>query len=98
MIDVENFEINVTVGNVQNMKCGIKVSVNMKLQGVKTVKIIEFMYVPQAVKKLLRVSRLVSKCTTMGDTQDKMIIEKGGVSMILDARKCKKKHYFLLEG
>ena len=35
----------------------------------------------------MRVSRLVSKGTTMGSTQDKIIIKKNGVSMILDARK-----------
>ena len=39
----------------------------------------------------LRASRLVSKCVTMGATQDKMIIKKSGVSMILDVIKCQNK-------
>ena len=32
MTDVEKGNINVTVGNVQNMKCKLKGSVKMKLQ------------------------------------------------------------------
>ena len=34
MTDVERCEINVTVGNVQKMKCKLKGSVNMKFQNV----------------------------------------------------------------
>ena len=40
---------------------------------------------------LLRLSRIVSKGVTMGDTQDKIIINNNRVSMNLDARKSKKK-------
>ena len=50
MTDVENFNINVTVGNDQKMKCEIEGSVNMKLQYGKMVKLTEVLYVPQAVK------------------------------------------------
>ena len=45
-------------------------------------KLTKFLYVPQAVKKLLRISTLISKGATMGDTQDKTTIKKNGVSMI----------------
>ena len=75
------------MGNVQKMKCELKGSVKMKLQYGITVKLTKVLYVPQAVKKLLRLSRLVSKGSAMGATQDKTIIKKNGVSMILDARK-----------
>ena len=53
------------------------------------VNLTEVLYVPQSVKNLLSVSRLVSKGVTMGDTQDKMTIKKNGVSMILDEIKGK---------
>ena len=46
-------------------------------------------YVPQAVKNLFRVSRFLSKGATMGDTQDKMTINKNDVNIILDSRKGK---------
>ena len=68
MTDVEKCEINVTVGNGQKMKCGLKGSVNMKLQDAQTVKLTEVLYVPQAVKNLLRISSIVSKGATMGGT------------------------------
>ena len=69
------------------MKCDLKGSVNMNMQDGKMVKLTEVMYMPQSVEKLLSVSRLVSKGATMGANQDKIIIKKNGVSMILDARK-----------
>ena len=50
-------------------------------------KLIEVLYVPQALNNLLSVSRILSKGATMGATQDKMTIKKNGVRMILDARK-----------
>ena len=50
-----------------------KVLVNMKMQGVETVKLAKVLYVPQTVKKMLSVSRLVLKGATTGATQDKMI-------------------------
>ena len=84
---VEKCDINVTVGNNRKMKCRLKGSVKMKLQDGKTVKLTKVLYVPQSVKNLLIVSRLVSKGSTMGGTWDKMIIKKNGVSMILSAKK-----------
>ena len=47
MAYIERCGINVTVGNVQNMKCKLKGSVNMKFQDGKTVNITKFLYVPQ---------------------------------------------------
>ena len=85
MTDVEKYEINVTVGNDQKMKCDLKVSVNMKLKDGQKMKLTEVLYVPQAVKNLLRVSRLLSKGATIGATQDNH--KENGVSVILDARK-----------
>ena len=74
-----------------------KVSVNMKLQDGQTVKLTQVLYLPQAVENLLIVKTLISKGSTMRATQDKMIVKKNGVGMILDARKGKKKHDVLLE-
>ena len=87
MTDVEKCDINVTVGNGHKMKCELKGSVNMKLQYGKTEKLTEVVYVTQALKNQLSVSRLVSKGAKMGATQEKMIIKNNGVSMTLDARK-----------
>ena len=50
------------------------------------VKLTGVLYVPQEVKNLLIVSRILSKGATMGATQDKLTIKKNGVKMILDAR------------
>ena len=44
----------------------------MKLQYGQTVKITEVLYMPQDVKNLLSVSRLVSKGATVGDTRYKI--------------------------
>ena len=52
-------------------------------------KLTKVLCVPQAVKNLLIVSRIVSKGSTMGYTQYKRTINKNGVSMILDTRKGK---------
>ena len=54
-------------------------------------KLTEVLYAPQALEKLLSISRLIQKGATMGATQEKMIIKKNGVSMTLDARKGKKR-------
>ena len=59
MADVNKCEINVTVGNDQKMKCELKGSVNMKTKGGEKVKLTKLLYVPQADKKILSVSRLV---------------------------------------
>ena len=59
MTDVEKCEINFTVGNRQKMKCELKGSVNMKLKYGQMVKLTRVLYVYQAVKKLLSVSRIV---------------------------------------
>ena len=75
--------------NGQKMKCEIKFLVNMKLKGGETVKITKVIYIPQAVKNILSVWRLISKVTMMGATQDKITIKKNGVNMILDAIKGK---------
>ena len=69
------------------MKYDLKVSVKMNLQDGQTVKLIEVLYVPQTVKNLLSLSRLISKGATMGSTQDKIIIEKNRVGMYLDKSK-----------
>ena len=87
MTYVEQYEINFTVVNGQKMKSGLKRSVNMKFQYGQTVKLTKVLYITQAVKNILRVSRLMSKGSKMGATQDKVITKKNGVSVILDARK-----------
>ena len=69
------------------MKCELKGSVNMKFHYGKTVKLTKVMYVTQAEKNLLSVSRLIPKGTTMGDNQDKITIKINGVSVIVDASK-----------
>ena len=69
------------------MKCGLKGSVNMKFQDGKTVNITKALYVPQALKNILSVSRLMPKGATMGATQDKITMTKNGVSVVLDAIK-----------
>ena len=69
---VEKCEINVTVRNSQNMKYNLKGSVNRKMQVKENVKLTNVMYIPQSVKNLLSVSRLISKVTTMGDNQDNL--------------------------
>ena len=61
----------------------------MKLQGGETVNLTEVLYVPQAVKNIIRVSRLVSRVSTMGDSKDKTKIKKVGVRLNLDTRKGK---------
>ena len=52
------------------------------------VNLTEVIYVSQADKNILIVSRIISKGDTMGDTEDKLTT-KNGVNMILDARKGK---------
>ena len=76
-----------TVVNGKKMKVELKSSVNMKLKGEETFSMTKVLYVPQTVKNIFRVSRIASKGSTMGDTQDKMAIKKNGFNMILDARK-----------
>ena len=76
MTDVKKCDINVTVVNGQKMKYELKGSVNMKIQDGQTVKLTEVLYVPQAVKNILSVSRLVYKGATMRFTQGKMTIKR----------------------
>ena len=57
------------------------------MQGGETVKLNEVLYVPQALKNILSVSRLVSKVSKMGSTKDNTTIKKEGVSMKLYERK-----------
>ena len=69
------------------MKCELRVSVNMNFQYGQTVKLTS----TSKCENLLRVSRIASKSATMGATQNKIIIKKNGVGMILDASKGQKK-------
>ena len=89
MTDIKKCEINATVGNGQKIKCELEGSVNMKLKGGEMVKTNKVLYGTQTVNNLLILSRLVSKGSAMGATQDKINIMKNGVNMILDARKDK---------
>ena len=89
MTNIEKYEIDVTFEKGQKMKFELKVSVNMKLKLEETVNLAEVLYVPQAVKNILSIFRLVSKGATMGDTQDKMTTKKNGVNIILNAVKGK---------
>ena len=47
MIDIEKYEIDVTVGNDQKMNCNLKGSVNIKLKGRETVKLTEVYTYPK---------------------------------------------------
>ena len=95
MKDFEKCEINVTLVNGQKMKCELKGLVNMNMQGRETVKLTKALYVPQVVKKLLIISRLVSKGATVEATQEKISTKKTDVSMIIDARKGKNENMML---
>ena len=77
------------VRNVQKMKYDIKGTVNMKLQLEETFNLNGVLYVPQTVKNILRVPRLIPKGTTMGNTKDKITTKKNGISMNLNAREQK---------
>ena len=55
MTNIEECKIIVTVRNGNNMKCKLKGTVNIKIQGGKTVKLTEVQYVPQAVKNIVNV-------------------------------------------
>ena len=66
--DVKKCEINVTVGNGQNMKCEIRGLVNMKTQGRETINLAKVLYVPQSFNNLLSLSMNISKGDTMGVT------------------------------
>ena len=74
MTDVEKCNINVTVENGKSMKCKLKGLIKMMMEGSETVKLIKVLFVPQAVKNLLRVSSLVSNGSTMEATQDRTTI------------------------
>ena len=71
------------------MKCELKGTVNMNLQGGETVKLTEVLYVPQAVKNILSISEHIPKGPTMGYNKEKNTTKKGGVNMTLDTRKGK---------
>ena len=86
MTDVEKCEINVTVGNGQKMKCELKVSVNRKLQDGQTVTLTKVLYVPQTVN-VFECIKVCFKVRHDRATNDKIIIKKNKVSMILDTRK-----------
>ena len=61
----------------------------MKLKGVETFKLNEIIHVPQAVKNIMSILRLISKGSTMGKNKDKTAIKKIGISMTMNARKGK---------
>ena len=48
MTYVKKYKINVTVGNDHDMKCDLKGSVKMKMQGRETTNLIEVLYVAQS--------------------------------------------------
>ena len=62
--NIEECNIGVTVVNIQKMKCELKVTVNMNLQGGETFKLTEVLYILQSAKNILSVSRLISKVKT----------------------------------
>ena len=70
--EVEKCDFNITVGNGHKMKCKLKRYINMKLKYGKTVKLTEVLYMPQDVKNILSVSKLVSKGVTMGPLRTKL--------------------------
>ena len=69
------------------MKCDLNGIVNKKLQGRETTRFTEVLYVPQAVKNILSILRILSKVAIIGATKYKITIKENGVNMILDARK-----------
>ena len=62
----------------------------MKLQGEKKVNFNYVLYVPHAVKNLLRALMLVEKGATMVYTKAKINIKKNGISVTMNARKKEK--------
>ena len=58
------------------MECELKGYVKMKFKDGKMVNLTKVLYVPQAAKNLLSVSRVMSKGANMGATQDKITIKK----------------------
>ena len=48
------------------MKCELKITVNIKLKGGEKLKLDNVLYIPQAVKNILSVSRIVANGATMG--------------------------------
>ena len=83
LTNIEECNIDVTVVNGQKMKCDIKGKVHMKLQGGETLKFNDVLYVPQEVKNIISMSRLVLKGATMWATKDKITIKKIGVNIIV---------------
>ena len=89
LTNIEECKIDVRVRNGQNMKCELKGTVNMKLQGGKTLQLNSVLYATQSVKNIMSVLRIIPKGATTGATKDKITIKKNGVNMILDTRKGK---------
>ena len=81
MTNIGESKIDVIVLNGHNIKCKLKGTVNIKLQGVEKFKLTEVLYSPQVVKNILSGSRLISKRSTMGSTKDKMTIKKCGINV-----------------
>ena len=76
MKNIEEFKIYVTVRTGQKMKCELKGTVNMNIKGGEMVNLTEVLYVPQAVKNLLSVSRLAPKRFMIGAIKDKTTIKR----------------------
>ena len=87
MTNIEECNIDATVGNGKKVNCELRGTVNMTLQAGEMFNFTEVLYVPQAVKNILSISRLALKGATMGVTKDKTTTNENGINMILDARK-----------
>ena len=98
MTDIEKCEINVIMGNGQKMKCGLKGSVNKKLKVGETVKLTRFIYITQAVKNILSISRLISKEPRWGVLKKNYHKEKHHQHDTRCKKKKKRNHDVLLEG
>ena len=53
------------------------------------VKLNDVLYIPQSVKNIMSILRLVAKGATMGATKDRMTIKKNGINIIMDKLKGK---------
>ena len=69
------------------MKYKLKLLVNVKLQGVEKFKLDHVLYVLQAVKNLLSLSRLMEKGGTMDSMKDNMTMSKNFISVNLNSIK-----------
>ena len=87
LTNIEEWNIDATVGNGHKIKCDIKGKVNMKLQWEEKVKFNVFLYVLQANNKVMSILRIIYKGVKMGATNYNMNIKKNGVNINIDSRK-----------